>query len=250
MNLITSIDQLTMSSREIAELTGKQISHIHRDFKTMAAELGLQDKASLTPNPNLDLGFMYVKDNQNRIREIHLNQELTMTLVSGYNVKLRNSIIKRWQELENQHLPATPKSFPEALRLAAEQAERVEALEKQAQENAPKVAFAEQVEVAPDAISVAQAAKILGTGQRRLFSKLRELKWVTRRNEPYQDKIEAGLLDVKLGSWQHPDHGLKQSVTALITGKGLSKLQLLLSIPASSPLFSSAQMSAHQMGEK
>ena len=100
-------------------------------------------------------------------------------------------------------------------------------LEHRIEEEAPRVAFAKQVEVAPDAISVAQAAKILGTGQQRLFAFLREIGWITRYNEPYQEKIEAGLLDVKLGSWQHPNHGLKQSVTSLVTGKGLAKLQPL-----------------------
>lgn len=102
-------------------------------------------------------------------------------------------------------------------------------LEHQLEEEAPRVAFAKQVEAAPDAISVAQAAKIIGTGQRRLFAFLRQIGWITRRNEPYQAKIETGYLDVKLGSWEHPEHGLKQSVTALVTGKGLAKLQKLWS---------------------
>ncbi|MBJ7540039.1 phage antirepressor KilAC domain-containing protein [Marinomonas transparens] len=90
---------------------------------------------------------------------------------------------------------------------------------------APKVAFAERVEVSPDAISVAQAAKIIGTGQRRLFDFLRSSGWISRRNEPYQQKIEQGLLNVKLGSFHHPEQGLKQSVTTVVTGKGLTKLK-------------------------
>ncbi|ECQ7527244.1 phage regulatory protein/antirepressor Ant [Salmonella enterica] len=112
-------------------------------------------------------------------------------------------------------------------RLRLEQEKRQ--LEHQLKEEAPLVAFAKQVEIAQDAISVAQAAKILGTGQRRLFAFLRQIGWVSRRNEPYQTKIEAGYLDVKLGSWEHPNHGLQQSVTALVTGKGLAKLQKLWS---------------------
>ncbi|EAA3361945.1 phage regulatory protein/antirepressor Ant [Salmonella enterica] len=112
-------------------------------------------------------------------------------------------------------------------RLRLEQEKRQ--LEHQLEEEAPLVAFAKQVEIAQDAISVAQAAKILGTGQRRLFAFLRQIGWVSRRNEPYQTKIEAGYLDVKLGSWEHPNHGLQQSVTALVTGKGLAKLQKLWS---------------------
>lgn len=95
------------------------------------------------------------------------------------------------------------------------------------QQSAPKVAFHDQVAAAPDAISISEAAKIIGTGRRRLFSFLRAHSWVTRKNEPYQAMIERGYMDVKLGNWEHPDHGLQQSVTALVTGKGLVKLQRL-----------------------
>ncbi|CCI77559.1 unnamed protein product [Klebsiella pneumoniae subsp. rhinoscleromatis SB3432] len=102
-------------------------------------------------------------------------------------------------------------------------------LENQVFEDAPKVEFHDKVVAAPGAMSVAQAAKILGTGRTRLFQFLRRIAWCTRYNEPYQEKIEAGYLDVKLGSWDHPDHGVQQSVTTLITGKGLAKLQKLWS---------------------
>ncbi len=77
-----------------------------------------------------------------------------------------------------------------------------------------------------DAIPVSKAAKIIGTGRTRLFAFMRKSRWVDRRNEPYQDKIEAGLLDVKLSDWEHPRDGIKESVTALVTGKGLARLQL------------------------
>ncbi|MEG9670544.1 phage antirepressor KilAC domain-containing protein [Serratia bockelmannii] len=130
-----------------------------------------------------------------------------------------------------------PSALPSAKELALmviqaeEEKERLKShvnlLENQVHEDAPKVEFHDKVAVAPGAMSVAQAAKILGTGRTRLFQFLRQIAWVTRYNEPYQEKIEAGYLDVKLGSWDHPDHGVQQSVTALITGKGLTKLQKL-----------------------
>ena len=103
MNLIQS-NVKTMSSREIAELTGKQLSHVHRDFKKMMSDLGINN-GGLMPNPNMDQGFTYDMDGQNRISAINLDQELTLTLVSGYSAKLRNSIINRWQELEQAAKP-------------------------------------------------------------------------------------------------------------------------------------------------
>ncbi|MEQ9721308.1 phage antirepressor KilAC domain-containing protein [Yersinia alsatica] len=92
----------------------------------------------------------------------------------------------------------------------------------------PKVEFHDKVVAAPGAMSLAIAAKVLGTGRNRLCQFMRHCGWLTRRNEPYQEKITAGLLDVKLGHWEHPDYGVQQSVTALVTGKGLTLLQRLL----------------------
>lgn len=128
-----------------------------------------------------------------------------------------------------------PQTLPEALRLAAVEMEKNEklALENKVQaealnEQAPKVAFARQVEVAPDAIDVCKAAQLLGTGRNRLMQFLREKHWVTRYNQPYQDKIDAGLLNTKIGRpYEHPERGLQQSVTTLVTGKGLVKLRQL-----------------------
>ncbi|WP_219340297.1 phage antirepressor KilAC domain-containing protein, partial [Spartinivicinus marinus] len=93
------------------------------------------------------------------------------------------------------------------------------------EEDKPKVEFHDQVAKAPDAISVGDAAQIIGTGRNRLFEYMRQIGWVTRYNQPYQQKIEQGLLNVKLSQFEHPEEGLKQKITTLVTGKGLTKLQ-------------------------
>ena len=119
MNQLINSDNLTMSSREIAELTGKQLSHVHRDFKAMTVDLGFSVDGFnklLMPSPNMDQGFTYEMDEQKRIKTIFLNRELTLTLVSGYSAKLRNAIIKRWQALESKQLqPALPGNIWRAL---------------------------------------------------------------------------------------------------------------------------------------
>ena len=84
---------LKMTSREIAEVTGKKLYHVNRDILTMLDELDL-DKSKF--------GSIYF-DNKNRQQtEYVLNEELTLTLVTGYSIKLRNAVIKRWKQLENQ----------------------------------------------------------------------------------------------------------------------------------------------------
>ncbi len=107
--------------------------------------------------------------------------------------------------------------------------EKVITLENKVEELAPKARFHDEVAVAPDAISIAQAAKTLNTGRNRLCSFMRQQGWMTRHNEPYQDKINSGLLDVKISKFMHPENGLQQSITTLVTGKGLTKLSKLLS---------------------
>ena len=148
-------------------------------------------------------------------------------IVKEFKIRLVKAFFDMRDELRNQAAPALPDfaNPAEAARAWADQHDKCIEAQQQIERDAPDVAFAREVKVAEDAITVAKAAKILGTGQRRLMAYLRQIGWVTRRNEPYQAKIEAGYLDVKLGSWQHPDHGLQQSVTTLITGKGLAKLR-------------------------
>lgn len=106
---------------------------------------------------------------------------------------------------------------------------KVQEQAKQIKADKPKVDFHDKVAVTEGDMSVAKAAKLLGTGQNRLFAWLRRNRWVTRVNEPYQSKIECGLLDVKLGKhYVHPERGLSQSVTTRVTGKGLVALMRLL----------------------
>ena len=86
-------EQKTMSTRVIADLTEKRHDHVKRDVENMLGQLGLD-----IPK----FGGIYF-DAQNRQQtEYLLDEELTMTLVTGYNIVLRNRVIKRWKELESQ----------------------------------------------------------------------------------------------------------------------------------------------------
>ena len=93
LSTIVNSNAVTMSSREIAELTSKELSHVHRDIRAMIE--------SLKDDPVLD-DVKEEKDARGYTVAFHLNKDLTLTLVAGYNVKLRLAIIKRWQELEEK----------------------------------------------------------------------------------------------------------------------------------------------------
>lgn len=82
----------TMSSLEIAELTGKQHKHVIRDIREMLDAL-------VADGP--DLGHVVEDiDGRGYTSCIHLNRTLTETLITGYSIPLRHKVIMRLQELE------------------------------------------------------------------------------------------------------------------------------------------------------
>lgn len=86
---------MNMTSREIAEVTNKQHKHVTRDIAVMLDELNL-DKSIF--------GRIYLDSRNRQQIEYVLDEELTLTLVTGYSIKLRNAVIKRWKQLENQNV--------------------------------------------------------------------------------------------------------------------------------------------------
>lgn len=89
--------EATMSSREIAELTGKQHFHVRRDIENMLSELG-EDVSKF--------GCTYLDSLNRQQQEFRLNRELTDTLLTGYSAELRRRVVVRWRELEARQAPA------------------------------------------------------------------------------------------------------------------------------------------------
>ncbi len=99
----------TMSSREIAVLTGKQHFHVKRDIEKMLADLGEDPSKS---------GCTYL-DGQNRQQtEYLLDREHTDCLLTGYSAAMRMAVIKRWRELEAQVAQPRELSRMELIQLA------------------------------------------------------------------------------------------------------------------------------------
>ena len=113
--------------------------------------------------------------------------------------------------------------------LKEERARRKE-LEAKAQENAPKVLFADAVSAAHTSILVGELAKLLkqngvDMGQNRLFRWLRANGYLIRRqgqdfNMPTQKAMELGLFEIKETAITHADGHTTVSKTPKITGKG------------------------------
>ena len=140
LQTIANSNNLTMSSREIAELTGKEHRNVMRDIRNMLTELYPNGVCSDRSTP-LDLNEYHRGDrtqykflskgtidaimdfstekaqvvsaesflhtyinpqNGQSYPEFNLPKRECMILIAGYNITLRAKIIDRWQELEAQ----------------------------------------------------------------------------------------------------------------------------------------------------
>ena len=108
-------------------------------------------------------------------------------------------------------------------------AERVLELQATVQQQAPAVEFVERVSGSVNDLSVGEFAKVLGTGQNRLFDWLRSRRILYRRGEanlPHQEHIDAGRFVVVERTHQRDGADFVHLQTR-VTGKGQLWLQRL-----------------------
>ncbi|EMM9357623.1 phage antirepressor KilAC domain-containing protein [Klebsiella oxytoca] len=185
---------VTMSSREIAELTEKQHGHVCRDIEAMLKQLG--------ESPEGYIQLWTHPQNGQKYREYLLDREHTECLITGYSAVLRMKIIRRLRELED-NTNAIPQTLPEALRLAADMAEQNARLSHKVQQDAPKVAFVNQYVEAGGAKSLRETAKILNMPEKAMIDTLLRDKVLFRQSGnllPHALRQREGLFTVKTGT--------------------------------------------------
>jgi len=265
MNELAKVNQ-TMSSREIAGLLGKQHFHVMRDIRSMEAAylqvfgdesrsgsvksepyhrgdrtqykyirpedqdifLGLTNSV----DPNAFKLNEYLAGNGEKRPEYLLTKSQTLFVVSGYDAVVRAKIQQRWEYLEATRSTAKV-ALPSRTELALQVYEALEELD-QANETialqAPKVEFVDEVFEAPDLFTVGTVAKMIGTGQNRLFKELRARMVLKPNNEPYQTFVERGYFKTKgtkVGSPRFP----KVVSQTMVTTRGLAWIRLNIVVP-------------------
>lgn len=224
--------QNTMSSHQIAELTGKLHQHVMRDIRNLISSLSAQSTSGSGNYSSYVIEEDTYKDANGNDRACYnLNKKACFLLASGYNVLLRAKIIDRWEELETekmmQDLPSYQISSPreramkwieeEEVRqqLALEnkqlteenehktkrieqQAETIEQQAEQIKADAPKVLFSKAVETSQRSCLVAELAKILRQngveiGQNRLFEWLRNKGYLCKHGQAYNQPTQMAM---------------------------------------------------------
>ncbi|EER47569.1 hypothetical protein AM305_07808 [Actinobacillus minor NM305] len=203
---------LTMSSREIAQITESRHSDVCVSIDRLMAK-GIIGGYQAMPYTHPQNGQIY--------HEYHINKRDTYVIVAQLSPAFTARLVDRWQELESQQAVRLPQTFAEALRLAAEQAEIIENQDKQLAEQAPKVAFVEHYIEVGTSKSLRETAKILNFPEKRMIECLERDRVLYRQSgnlPPYSDKQSKQLFTVKTGTAEH-GHNFTQT---RVTGKGLS----------------------------
>lgn len=221
-------EQTTMSSREIAELTGKRHPDVKRDIRNMLEALGKGVSS---------FAHTY-KDAQNKEQEEYaLDRELTLTLVSGYDIPLRHRVVTRLAELENEPKALNPANLSrlQLIELAMQAEQERLALEHKVEELAPKAEALDRIATFSDGtFCIRDSAKILQFQEKQLYQLLVEEEWIYRRPMgagwlAYSDKLQQLLMEHKVTEGQKTDgSGDWKSIQPRITAKGLAKLAKII----------------------
>ena len=241
MNEIIIIQE-TMSSLQIAEITGKQHAHVMRDIRTLLDQ-GVGES---------NFGLSSYKSEQNKdLPCYNLTKKGCLILASGYDAKLRERIIDRWEQLEiesrQRNLPSYQLTDPiqRAQKWIEEEQQRAKlALEVKAKDEIiaqqqPKVLFADCITTSTTNILIADLAKLLTQngitiGQNRLFDWLttngylkRKQRWSNSKNaykneyRPTQRSMELGILSMSEHAIPNPRTGEHfTKFTCYVTEKG------------------------------
>ncbi|MBY6030007.1 phage antirepressor KilAC domain-containing protein [Halomonas sp. DP8Y7-1] len=217
MNDIIETIKPTMSSREISELTGKRHGDVIRDIRTMLEQMG--DDADLRH-------VTEERDSRGYTQHFLLDRYHTEVLVTGYDVKRRAAVIKRWYDLETGTAkPALPDfTHPvEAARAWADEVESKLRAEAALEHAKPAVEFVERY-VSADSGNKGfrQVAKLLQANEREFRAFLQDSRVMYRLGGewmPYQRHIDADRFVVKTGVTEDGGHSYSQ---AKFTPKGVN----------------------------
>lgn len=132
---------------------------------------------------------------------------------------------KRLKETRQQMALAIPQTLPEALRLAADLAEKNQQLIEQAKIDTPKAEWCDRVTAANEHMTITQAAKTLNYPPRKFKDYLRQIGFIYANSDtPMQEHIKAGRAVLRYAHYTTSDgHAVEKPYTH-ITSKGLKWL--------------------------
>lgn len=225
-----NIEQKYLSSREVAEMIGKDHNKLMRDIRVYIEQLG----ESKIGHTDFFKESIY-RTSQNKEQPCYLVTKkgcefIAHKLTGVKGAEFTAKYIDRFHQMEEaiqNHIP----QGKELLALAVLEAQKtIEEQTAQIERMRPKEIFADAVAASHTAILIGDLAKLLKqngveTGQKRLFSWMRENGYLIKRkgadwNMPTQKSMEMGLFEVKESTINNPDGSVRINKTTKVTGKG------------------------------
>lgn len=163
-------------------------------------------------------------------REYHLSlnmaKELSMVERNAKGKQARQYFINCERKLkEVTQQPAIPQTLPDALRLAADLAEKNQQLLEQQKVDAPKVDFADQVVADGSAMTITKGAKVIGYPPRKLKDYIRQIGWLYSGGDtPMQSAITSGYMVLRYAHYTDSNGNNIEKAYPHVTPKGLFAL--------------------------
>lgn len=171
MNGSEIIKNETMTSLEIAEVTGRNHKDVMRSIREM-------EEAWVKVNGR-KFALVEYKDAKGEMRPCYsLSKTECLYIATKFNDEARAKLILRWEELEIKEasIIKVPTTLAEALRLAADQAEKLEAQEKMLEASSkeivelsgtianmqPKVTYVDKILSSKETVTTTQIAQDYG----------------------------------------------------------------------------------------
>ena len=219
-NLIAMSSEMTMGTREISEMLGKQHSHIKSSADYLVGKGAIHGGVPLTDTPYIH------EQNGQTYTEYRLNKRDSLVLVAQNCPELTAAIVDRWQELEAMQNPQIPQTYAAALLEAGRLALELEQSQAQLAIAAPKAEFVDKYVQSTGNLGFRQVAKLLKVKETELREFLISNRVMYRLGgalTPYAEHIDAGRFEVKAGMADHGDatHEYQQ---AKFTPKGVEWL--------------------------
>lgn len=212
---------LTMSSREIAELVDSRHDNVKTTIERLAAR-GVIASPATQEKPT----------GGRPVVEYLVGKRDSYVIVAQISPEFTARLVDRWQELEERAAApqfAIPQTLPDALRLAADLAEKNSQLAAVVAEQAPKVEALDRIATAEGSFCLRDAAKSLQVRPTDLNRWLQAHGWIYRRPGcaawlGYQDKIVVGYLEHKVTTIPREDGQDKVVQQVRVTPKGMARL--------------------------
>ena len=218
-------NQKTMSSREIAELCEKEHFHVKRDCEVVFRGLNLDASK---------FGCTYLDSMNREQTEYLLDEELTMTLITGYSILLRNRVIKRWKELEDKASKPVELSRMDLIQLALAAEQENQTLKNHVAVLEPKAQVMDVIADTVNTYSIRDSAKTIGIQESKLIDFMLKKRWVFRENSrhrrlcAYAQRVEQKVMVNKVSQVIACVEGDKVYTQARITAFGLTRLTALV----------------------